>query len=167
MRQHHLPEKGGLMLEDAIAFAAHAHKGQKDRAGEPYVLHPLRVMDALRGHGELVMMAAVLHDVLEDTMVTEAELRDRFPRPVCSLVSIVTKRTGTYREYISRCARDPIAREIKIADVTDNMRKVPVEFEEWRSRMIRDRYEPALSVLINARIGDLPDMLLRRMKEAS
>jgi (p)ppGpp synthase/HD superfamily hydrolase len=52
-------------LEDAISLAAQAHKGQKDKAGAPYLLHPLRMM--MRMNTEAAMMAAVLHDVVEDT----------------------------------------------------------------------------------------------------
>ena len=61
-------------VEDAISIAAHAHKGQKDKAGAPYLLHPLRMM--LRMDSEAAMMAAVLHDVVEDTDWTLGRLRE-------------------------------------------------------------------------------------------
>ena len=68
-------------LEDAVAIAAQAHRGQKDKAGAPYLLHPLRMM--LRMRSETAMMAAVLHDVVEDTDWTLEGLRERgFPEEV-------------------------------------------------------------------------------------
>lgn len=65
-------------LEKAILIATKAHEGQKDKAGKPYILHPLRVM--LRMKTTKDMMAAILHDVVEDTDVTLDDLREHgFP----------------------------------------------------------------------------------------
>ena len=61
-------------VEDAVSIAARAHRGQKDKAGAPYLLHPLRMM--LRMDTEAAMMAAVLHDVVEDTEWTLERLRE-------------------------------------------------------------------------------------------
>lgn len=70
-------------LERAIEMALHAHAGQVDKAGEPYILHPLRLMLAL--NGMYPRMAAVLHDVVEDTSVTLDNLRSEgFPTEVRS-----------------------------------------------------------------------------------
>jgi (p)ppGpp synthase/HD superfamily hydrolase len=62
-------------LEDAVSIAAQAHRGQEDKAGDPYLLHPLRMM--LRMKSEAEMIAAVLHDVVEDSDWTLERLRDR------------------------------------------------------------------------------------------
>jgi (p)ppGpp synthase/HD superfamily hydrolase len=107
-------------LERAIEIAAKAHAGQVDKAGQPYVLHPLRMMLAVTTPE--ARMAAVLHDVVEDTAVTLEELRDEgFPAAVISAVEALTKRDGEdYETFIRRVAPNPIAREVKLADLRDN-----------------------------------------------
>jgi guanosine-3',5'-bis(diphosphate) 3'-pyrophosphohydrolase len=108
-------------LERAIAIAAAAHTGQLDKAGQPYILHSLKVM--LRCSTEHERMAAVLHDVVEDTPVTLAQLKDEgFPDQVLVAVEALTKRHGESRlEAAARALRDPIARVVKLADNAENM----------------------------------------------
>ncbi|QQS14821.1 MAG: HD domain-containing protein [Rhodospirillales bacterium] len=108
-------------LEDAVALAAQAHRGQVDKAGQPYILHPLRVM--LRVAGDDARMAAVLHDVVEDTEWTPARLRAAgYPEAVVRAVEHLTRGAGeTYPEFIARAATDAVAREVKLADLADNM----------------------------------------------
>jgi (p)ppGpp synthase/HD superfamily hydrolase len=107
-------------LECAIAIAASAHEGQVDKAGAPYILHPLRMMLSVRSPE--ARMAAVLHDVVEDTSVTLEQLRaEGFPEAVLVAVAALTKREGEdYEAFIRRVAADPIAREVKLADLRDN-----------------------------------------------
>lgn len=108
-------------VEDAISIAAEAHKGQRDKAGAPYLLHPLRMM--MRMESEAAMMAAVLHDVVEDTDWTLERLRaEGFADEVLEAVDCLTKREGeTYEEFIRRVEANPIARQVKVADLEDNM----------------------------------------------
>ncbi|NRF67353.1 bifunctional (p)ppGpp synthetase/guanosine-3',5'-bis(diphosphate) 3'-pyrophosphohydrolase [Aquincola sp. S2] len=108
-------------LERAIQIAARAHAGQVDKAGQPYILHPLRVMLAVKRPPERI--AAVLHDVVEDTSVTLDELRSEgFPEEVLQAVRALTKTKGEDRlAAAARAAANPIARAVKLADVTDNM----------------------------------------------
>lgn len=108
-------------LERAIEIAAAAHAGQVDKAGQPYILHPLRVM--LRVSTEHERMAAVLHDVVEDTPVTIGQLADEgFPQPVLSAIAALTKRPGESRlQAAVRAAADPVARVVKLADNAENM----------------------------------------------
>ena len=98
-----------------------AHSGQKDKAGKPYILHPLRVMLRMRTGTE--MMVAVLHDVIEDTPVTLAELRQAgYPEIVCQVLDCLTKREGeAYDDFISRIMVNPLASRVKIADLEDNL----------------------------------------------
>ncbi len=106
--------------ERAVELAARAHAGQKDKAGGPYIFHALRLM--LRVSGEAAQMAAVLHDVVEDTAVTLADLRaEGFPAEVVAAVECLTYRPDEpYADYIIRCSADPIARAVKVADLEDN-----------------------------------------------
>ena len=108
-------------LERAIEIAAAAHAGRTDKAGQPYILHPLRVM--LRVDTDVERMAAVLHDVVEDTPVTLERLTSEgFPPSVVAAVEALTKRDGETREDAARRAvRDSIARNVKLADNAENL----------------------------------------------
>ena len=108
-------------VEDAVAIAAQAHRGQKDKAGAPYLLHPLRLM--MRMETEAAMMAAVLHDVVEDTEWTLERLREAgFSAEVLEAVDCLTRRGGeSYEEFVERVRANPTARRVKIADLEDNM----------------------------------------------
>lgn len=117
-------------LEDAIALAARAHRGQVDKGGQPYILHVLRVM--LRQEDETARIVAVLHDVLEDTPVTLADLQTAgYDEHVCEAVDCLTRRSAeTYEDMIERVAANPLARQVKLADLADNLnpeRRVPVD----------------------------------------
>src|SRR5262245_11766928 len=108
-------------LEKAILIAAQAHLGQKDKAGAPYILHPLRLM--MRMDSEDAMIAAVLHDVVEDSDCTLEQLRgEGFSEEVLHAVDCLTNRDGeSYDEFIARVQPNAIARQVKIADLEDNM----------------------------------------------
>ncbi|MBN1662822.1 MAG: HD domain-containing protein [Deltaproteobacteria bacterium] len=108
-------------LEDAIEIAVQAHKGQSDKAGEPYILHPLRIM--CRMDNETEKIVAVLHDIVEDTPWTLDRLRDRgFPEEIVDAVDGLTKRDGeSYEALIERACGNPVTKKIKIADLEDNM----------------------------------------------
>src|SRR5690348_14451397 len=92
-----------------------------DKGGKPYVLHSLRVM--LKQVDETAQMVAVLHDVLEDTAVTLADLRAAgFNAEICEAVDCLTRRPDeTYEAMIVRVAANPLARRVKLADLEDNM----------------------------------------------
>jgi (p)ppGpp synthase/HD superfamily hydrolase len=108
-------------LEDAIALAVEAHRGQRDKAGQTYILHPLRVMMRLETEAE--RMAAILHDVVEDTPYTLERLRQLgYPEEVLGALDCLTKREGeSYEVFIERVRPHPLARRVKLADLEDNM----------------------------------------------
>lgn len=110
-----------MTLEKAIELAAKAHAGQVDKGGHPYILHPLRVM--MDVEGEYVRMAAVLHDVVEDSVYTMGDLiRLGFPKEVIDAVMALTKLPGMSRmDAAKMAAAHPIARVVKMADARDNM----------------------------------------------
>ena len=112
------------LLEKAIEIALKAHAGQTDKAGAPYILHPLRLM--LRMRNETEMMAAVLHDVVEDGPGwTFEHLADEgIPAPVVEAVTHLTKRPEDEKDYegfVRRAATNSVARRVKLADLEDNM----------------------------------------------
>jgi len=108
-------------IERAIEIAARAHAGQVDKAGAPYVFHPLRLMLSVKTPHQ--RMAAVLHDVVEDTPLTLDDLKaEGFPQEVLAAIAALTKTPGETRlDAARRAAAHPVARAVKLADVTDNM----------------------------------------------
>ena len=109
-------------IEKALQIAARAHEGQKDKEGHPYILHPLRVMNAVEDEPSKIV--AVFHDVIEDTPVTAEELRrEGFDEAVIAAVECLTHRKGeSYADYVVRCKGNVIARRVKLADLEDNAR---------------------------------------------
>ncbi len=107
-------------LERAVALAARAHEGQVDKAGAPYLLHPVRMMLGLFTPDERI--TAVLHDVIEDCGVTLEMLRaEGFSEAVVGAVDSVTRRPHeSYDEFVLRAAANPIGRRVKLADLEDN-----------------------------------------------
>ncbi len=134
-------------LERAIAIAAMAHEGQVDKAGMPYVLHPLRMM--LSVDTPEARMAAVLHDVVEDTAVTFEQLRaEGFPEVVIEAVEALTKRDGEdYEAFIRRVAPNPIARTVKLADLQDNSDLSRIARPTERDRQRIEKYQSAIVYL--------------------
>jgi (p)ppGpp synthase/HD superfamily hydrolase len=134
-------------LEDALALAAQAHKGQIDKAGEPYILHPIRLM--LRVPDEPARIVALLHDVIEDTPTTMDDLRAAgYPEDVLAALDCVTRRHDeTYEEFIDRIAPNELARRVKLADLADNMdlSRLPEITEKDRNRL--ERYKAAWAKL--------------------
>lgn len=137
-------------LERAIAIAAEAHAGQVDKGGEPYILHPLRVM--LRMTSSTERMAAVLHDVVEDTSVTLDFLRaEGFPLEVLSAVDALTKRRGESRiDAAHRAKQDPVARLVKLADNAENMDLSRIAEPTERDYARVEEYKVVRSILLGA-----------------
>jgi (p)ppGpp synthase/HD superfamily hydrolase len=126
-------------LEDAIALAVEAHRGQSDKSGQPYILHPLRVM--FRCQTDAQRIVAVLHDVVEDTGRTFDDLRKLgYPEDILAALDCVTKREGEpYEAFVERAAANPVARVVKIADIEDNLdlRRLPGVAEKDIERLAR------------------------------
>jgi len=126
-------------VDRAIQIAVEAHQGQKDKAGAPYILHPLRVM--LRMETEEQMMAAVLHDVVEDSSWTLTDLRQEgFPEQVIEAVDYLSRRDSeTYDEFIDRIKGSSLAIRVKLADLEDNMdlKRVKKVTDKEKERMMK------------------------------
>jgi (p)ppGpp synthase/HD superfamily hydrolase len=115
-----MPKKKITLLEKAIGIALRAHGGQEGKDGTPYILHPLRLMTRMETEEERI--AAVLHDVVEDSEVTLEDLRKAgFPKSVLKTVKLLTHEEGiSYDDYVERLKPHPVARRIKLADLEDN-----------------------------------------------
>jgi len=141
-------------LNKAIEIAAKAHIGQVDKGGNPYILHPLRVMMNFCGsESEAVKICAVLHDVAEDTDVTLDDLQaEGFSEDIISALDCLTKRDAeSYDEFISRVLTDEIACKVKNGDLADNMDLTripnPTEKDKQRVKKYRDAAARIMDVL--------------------
>jgi (p)ppGpp synthase/HD superfamily hydrolase len=113
-------EKNAQEIENALGLALTKHRGQRDSDGAPYVLHLIRVM--MHCKDPKAKQAGVLHDILEDTATSAQELESAGIGPqVVEAVKRLTHAPGTpYVQYIEALASDPIAVEVKLADLEDN-----------------------------------------------
>ena len=111
-------------LERAIEIAALAHRDQTDKAGTPYIAHPIRVgLGFIRSGDEDRAIVAVLHDVIEDSDITASSLlSEGFSNAIVEAVEALSRREGeSYDAFIDRVASNPLAKPVKVADLRDNM----------------------------------------------
>ena len=136
------------MLERAIEIAVEAHKGQIDKGGSPYILHPLRVMMSVDGESEKIV--GVLHDVVEDSDWTfEDLLADGFSSEVIEALKSVTKISDNegYDSFIQRAIRNPIGHKVKIADLRDNLDVTRISDITDKDVKRINKYKKALKIL--------------------
>jgi (p)ppGpp synthase/HD superfamily hydrolase len=134
-------------VEHAIALAARAHEGQLDKAGVPYIFHPIRVMLRMTTDDERI--AAVLHDVVEDSGWTLDSLAaEGFNRIVIDAVDALTKRPGEdYEAFVLRASVNAIARKVKLADLADNSDPARSADHTETGRARLEKYRRAAEVL--------------------
>lgn len=152
---HYLPEPQRHLLRRAWAVGAAAHAGQTRKSGEPYITHPVAVAKVLAEQGLDVetLVAAILHDTIEDTPVTRECLATEFGPTVAELVDGVTKldklqfrdrqeaAAESFRKMLLAMARDLRVILIKLADRLHNMRTLGAQSAEARERIARETLE--------------------------
>lgn len=108
-------------LDKAVAIAVRAHAGQTDKYGQPYILHPIRVMMRMQTGTERIV--ALLHDVVEHSGISREDLRaEGFDGEVIEAVALLTKNPDqSYTDYVTRLAHNSLARAVKLSDLEDNM----------------------------------------------
>lgn len=111
------------MVEEARRLAKAAHAGQYYGTGEPYFIHPTQVavMAERLGYGDIVIAACYLHGVIEDTDMTEADLRKIFPNEVVEAVLAVTYEGNDFAGKIEQAMRDPVGHVVKFCDAACNL----------------------------------------------
>lgn len=133
-------------LNEAVKIALKAHKGQKDKAGEEYILHPLYLMDQCKDNEHRIV--ALLHDVVEDTEITLGELRVYFTEDIINAIDCLTHRSGVpYFEYINEIKTNKLALDIKKLDLLHNMdlSRLKVVTEKDKQRV--EKYKKAYCLL--------------------
>ena len=138
-----------MNLERAIEIAVSAHKGVKDKGGNPYILHPLRVMLSLNSEEEKIV--GVLHDVVEDAEDwTFEKLQDEgFSTQILEGLQSVTKTSEdeNYDEFVQRAITNAIGRQVKIADIKDNLDVTRIDILTEKDMKRLQRYKKSLKIL--------------------
>jgi (p)ppGpp synthase/HD superfamily hydrolase len=114
--------KKGELLGKVLVLATNAHAGQFDRGGNPYILHPMKVMHYLKSDDEELQCIALLHDVVEDTKTTWADLADiGCTVRIIEAVAALTKMPGqSYEQYKQGVFANEDAMRVKLADLRHN-----------------------------------------------
>lgn len=135
-------------LEKAIEIAFNAHVGQVDKAGQPYILHPLRLM--LQFLNEEERIVAVLHDVVEDSELTIDDLSVRgFSKSVVLAIECLSKKESeNYNDFILRLSKNKLATKIKIEDLKDNLDITRIECIREKDLSRVGKYHRALMLLL-------------------
>src|ERR1700674_554275 len=177
----YLKPKDVARLAEAYRFSEAAHAGQTRQWGDPYISHPLAVAEILADwhlDGQ-TLMAALLHDVTEDTSVTKDEISDTFGKPVAELVDGVSKldriefqsaedaQAENFRKMLLAMARDVRVILIKLADRLHNMRTLDAMAPTHRERIARetlDIYAPIANRLgLHALYQELQDLSFKHL----
>ena len=152
-----------MNLEKAIQIAVEAHTGQIDKGGNPYILHPLRVMLSLDTEEERIV--GVLHDVVEDcdgwtwerlkeqgcnaTLIEALQSVSKTPQEEAEYRSLSEdKKLDNYLEFIKRARSNKIGRKVKAADITDNLDISRIDNMAERDLHRLNRYKAALKILL-------------------
>ena len=134
-------------VETAKAWAERLHRGQTDKAGLPYITHPMRVAGRLDTPEAQVV--GWLHDTVEDTTLTLAEIEVQFGPETATAVDAISRRDGeTWNDYLDRVAANPIARAVKISDLIDNSNLGRIPVITMKDVKRQERYNKALQKLL-------------------
>src|SRR5690242_2827112 len=151
----YLPAEQVKRIKEAAEFGASAHKGQKRLSGEPYIAHPVAaaaILSDLRMDADTIV-AAILHDVIEDTPTPKDQLAERFGKDVAELVDAVTKldqikfksreeaQAESFRKMLLAMTRDLRVILVKLADRTHNMRTIEAMTPPRRRAIARETLE--------------------------
>jgi hypothetical protein len=134
-------------LTKAILIAAKAHDGQVDKGGSPYILHPIRL--ASRAKSTEASIAAVLHDVVEDSNVSLFDLKkEGFCLAIIEALDCLTRRPDeSYDGFINRIKANPLATEVKLLDLEDNCDLSRIEHPTRQDYERIDKYKKAIAEL--------------------
>ena len=135
------------LTKKALMLCFEAHKDQVDKSGLPYVFHPFHLAEQMTD--ELSTVAALLHDVVEDTPYTLPDLREMgFPEEVLEALRLLTHDDGTpYLDYVARLKDHPIARAVKLADLRHNGDLTRLDFVDARALERVEKYRRAMELL--------------------
>ncbi len=131
----------------ALKLCFEAHKNQTDKSGMPYVFHPFHLAEQMKD--EETTIAALLHDVVEDTDYTIADLEKMgFPANVLEALELLTHNDDTpYMEYVAKIKDNPIAKAVKLADLDHNSDLSRLDVVDEKALKRREKYRQAICLL--------------------
>ena len=138
------------LTNKALQTAYHAHCGQTDRGGVPYIFHPYHLAEQMETEEEIC--TALLHDVVEDTSVTLQDLAKDFSPRILAAVALLTHRAGTdYFDYVRAIKADPLAKKVKLADLAHNSDETRIAHSSippHKREQLRQKYSRARAILL-------------------
>lgn len=140
-------------LDKAIQIATTAHSNQVDKAGKPYILHPLKVMFKMDTETEMII--AVLHDIMEDCKGITAYYLEKegFPEDIVNTLIVLNRHNyQDYDAYIYEVAKNPIARKVKMGDIMDNINVLRLDSVEEVDLQRIKKYHWAYNYLNNKQL---------------
>lgn len=146
------------LVGKAARIAAQAHETQTDKAGEAYILHPMRIMLRCRTDAERIV--ALLHDAVEDSPMTLERLADEgFPPEILAGIEGMTRREGeSYDAFVDRAARNPLSASIKRLDLEDNMNMLRLGELTEKDLARLQKYHVAYRRLLEHNEGDTSEI---------
>ena len=140
------------MTMKAMRLAYHAHHGQVDQTGMPYIYHPMHLAEQMED--EISCTVALLHDVAEDTEITLEQLALEFPPEVIGPLTLLTHQAGgDYFEYVRAIRQNPVAVKVKLADLdhnSDQSRTIGTDLPQEKLAYWRHKYDTARNILTEA-----------------
>ncbi len=135
------------MTKKALKVCFKAHKNDKDKSGMPYVFHPFHLAEQM--NTEATTIVALLHDVVEDTKTTFSDLKKKgFSKEVIEALRCLTHdKKVPYMEYVKNIKKNPIAKAVKIADMTHNSDLSRLDKVDRKALKRKEKYEEALAIL--------------------
>lgn len=133
----------------ALRLCFDAHKDQNDKSGMPYVFHPFHLAEQMKT--EETTIVALLHDVIEDTDHTLEELSQMgFGKEITDAIALLTHDDSVeYMEYVRKIKNDPIAKEVKLADLRHNSDLSRMDNVDERALARTEKYKKAIDILEN------------------
>lgn len=131
----------------AMNIAYNAHHGQVDKSGVPYIFHPIHLAEQMETEAECI--AALLHDVVEDTDVTFEVLKKEFSIEIIEVLKLLTRDDSVdYFDYIRKLKNNPIARTVKFADLYHNSDETRLHTKRSeKDKKRQEKYQKAIQIL--------------------
>lgn len=135
------------LTKKALKLCFEAHKDQVDKSGMPYVFHPFHLAEQMTD--ENTTIAALLHDVVEDTDYTLEDIKNMgFPDAVCEALSLLThNKSVPYMEYVAKLKKNPIAKAVKLADLKHNSDLSRLDAPDEKALRRSAKYAEAIALL--------------------
>lgn len=135
------------LTKKAMIIAYNAHKNQLDKAGIPYIYHPIHLAEQMDTETECIV--ALLHDVVEDTDITFDDLEKEFPKDSIEALKLLTHdKSVDYMEYIKAIKENDIAKKVKIADLIHNSDETRLENITQKDVLRKEKYKKAVDILL-------------------